>query len=397
MTIAGPRPATDPLRVALDMTFPRRHPASGSSVYAISLATALQDADDIFPLELVGPQSAGVPETLQWLTSGAERSVRAAEARLLHCPTFVAPWRSPVPTVISMHDAAAFLFPADYPLEWRMYNRFVLPRLARRAQGIIAVSEAARTDIARYYRIPVRRISVTYQGVRELYFAPVEPGRVAEISARFRVDDPLLLFVGAPLERKNLQLVLNSMAAAQDGRALSRARLMISGATARDYPKHVARIAASGLSDRVQWLGRVDGDCMPALYAAADLLVYPSLYEGFGLPPLEAMAIGTPVVASAASCLPEILADAALLVDPNDDHAFAEAVESVLTRPDLRRFLVERGRNRAARFRWNACAAATAEVYHRVLGCRARGSPAHAEPRGSSGVAVPGSIGQDRG
>ena len=357
----------DPLRVALDMTFPYRNPASGSSVYAVSLAHALGRVPSVQPLELSGPRSAGLPATLHWLVGGARTAIRAAAARLLHCPAFITPWRSPVPIVISMLDAAAFRFPADYPPEWRLYNRFVLPRLARRARGVIAVSEAAREDIALHYRIPAPRIAVTYLGVRETYYTPPEPAQVDELRARLGGEEPLLLFVGAPLERKNLQLVLETMDAAAAGSVLSQARLVVSGAAAHDFPHHLRRIAARGLSDRVRWLGRVDAACMPVLYAAADVLVYPSFYEGFGLPPLEAMAVGTPVVASTAGSLPEVLNDAALLVEPTDVGGFAAAVEAVLTRPELRGRLIAAGRTQVTRYTWDRCAELTAAAYRAAV------------------------------
>jgi glycosyltransferase involved in cell wall biosynthesis len=148
---------------------------------------------------------------------------------------------------------------------------------------------------------------------------------------------------------------------------LSRATLQISGATADRFPAHAAAITRAGLDGRVRWLGQVPRENLPALMSDADAVVYPSLYEGFGFPPLEAMAAGTPVVASNASCLPEVLGDAAMLVDPHDAAALGRALESALTDHALRQRLVAAGRARAATFTWERCAELTVEAYRRVL------------------------------
>jgi glycosyltransferase involved in cell wall biosynthesis len=199
----------------------------------------------------------------------------------------------------------------------------------------------------------------------------VTPYGVAERFGRPRhkppnVESPLLLFPGAPLKRKNLEIVLQAMAEAPEGGVLRRCRLNITGATAAQFPHHRDRIDALGLSRRVEWHGRVPPDDMPEVMAGADLLVYPSFYEGFGFPALEAMLTRTPVVASNSSCLPEVLGDAAALVDPHDVKAFIDAVEAVLTNERLRKDLINKGRARVARYSWTRCAELTVLVYRQV-------------------------------
>jgi alpha-1,3-rhamnosyl/mannosyltransferase len=175
-----------------------------------------------------------------------------------------------------------------------------------------------------------------------------------------------MLFPGAPVGRKNLAVVLRVMAAAEKSSAVGKARLDISGARAEEFPRLAAQVRSLGLEDRVRWLGRVPAEEMPALVSRAALVVYPSLYEGFGFPPLEAMAAGTPVVASDRGSLPEVLGEAALLVDPEDGRALTEALEAVLTRAELRARLRGAGLARARPFSWERCAAATTEVYREV-------------------------------
>jgi glycosyltransferase involved in cell wall biosynthesis len=208
--------------------------------------------------------------------------------------------------------------------------------------------------------VPAERVDVTPYGVAARFSRQAAPRpKVA--------DSPLLLFPGAPSRRKNLELVLEALAGAADGGPLARARLAISGAGAQDFPNHKRRIQQMGLTSRVEWRGKVPVDDMPQLIADSDLVVYPSLYEGFGFPALEAMAAGTPVVASNASCLPEVLGDGALLVDPTDVRAFKTAAETLLTNADVRCALVDKGKARASQFTWRRCADLTAEVYRQAL------------------------------
>jgi glycosyltransferase involved in cell wall biosynthesis len=346
------------LRVWLDMTFPDRN-QGGSGVYARALVTTLRERDDVEVGEIrSGPP--GLAPTLRWLVSGAAERLRAAGAQLLHSPNFVVPWNVPVPFVTTVFDLSTRRFPGDHPLEWRAYERWVMPARARSAARVIAISELTRQDAIRTYGLDQRKVVTVYPGVDRRFFAT---------GSREGSDPsgPKLIFPGAPVMRKNLELVLKAMAVAPPESALGHACLQISGASADRFPDHVARIAALGLDGRVRWLGLVPAQEMPRVLAASDVCVYPSLYEGFGFPPLEAMASGTPVVASNASCLPEILGDAALMVDPTNVRAFGDAVEAVLVKPELRAALVSSGRERARQFTWERCAEQTLDVYREAL------------------------------
>jgi alpha-1,3-rhamnosyl/mannosyltransferase len=296
----------------------------------------------------------GLPRTVRWLTAGARRA--AAGAQLVHCPAFVAPWRLRVPFVLTVHDMSTHRFPEDHPLEWRVYTRFFLAHLARAAARVITGTEYSRQEIARDLGLRPEHIAVTPYGVAERFSRP--PARVRPVT-----DKPLLLFPGAPTRRKNLELVLRALSEAADASVLRKARLAISGATAAQFPHQQERIKELGLENRVEWLGKVPSDQMPSLIGSADLVVYPSLHEGFGFPALEAMAAGTPVLASNAACLPEVLGDGALMVDPADLQGFIKGAESLLEKPELRLKIIEKGRARASQFTWRRCADLTVKIY----------------------------------
>jgi glycosyltransferase involved in cell wall biosynthesis len=266
-----------------------------------------------------------------------------------------------------MHDAATMRFPGDFPREWRLYNRHILPRIARKADAVITGTQNSRAELAHCYGISLSRIAVTRYGIDSRYHQKLNATQVDGERERLSGGTPLLLFTGAPVSRKNLGIILRAMSYAPSDSVLSQVKLAISGALEEQFPHYRDWIVEHGLQRRVLWLGRVPSDSMPLLYAASDALVYPSFYEGFGLPPLEAMAVGRPVIASTASCLPEVLGEAALLVDPDDDRAFAEAVSAVLTNSELRARLAEEGKAHAAQYTWQGCAEETCNVYREVL------------------------------
>jgi glycosyltransferase involved in cell wall biosynthesis len=344
--------------VAFDMTFADRN-RGGTRVYARSLFASLRESDSVATWVISGPKKSGIAGTMEWLLRGARRAVMAKPPDILHCPSFVAPWRVPVPFVVTVHDAAGRRYPRDHPLEWRMYDRRFLGRRLRAAARVITGSEFARKEVVDVYRLrPDRVVVVPYGLDPRILSAPV-----AEVPAQ----EATILFPGAPVGRKNLEAILEVMASAGDGSALGRAQLEISGATEAQFPRQAERIESLGLRSRVRWLGHVPSEQMMQTIARAAVVAYPSLYEGFGFPPLEAMALGTPVVASNRGSLPEVLGDAALLVDPGDRRALSEALESALTRAELRDRLRQAGLVRARTFTWNRCAEQTQAVYRVVL------------------------------
>lgn len=340
------------------MTFANRN-QGGTGVYARALLSALRERDDVAAWVIAGPARPNPLGTARWLMSGARKAIRAKPPDLVHCPSFVAPWRLRLPYVVTVHDAAARWAPRDHPLEWRAYDRLLMPVRLREAAAVITGSEFARREVAESYGLKPERVVAIPYGLDRRYLKSESSRQPWDLRGP-------LLFPGAPIGRKNIDAVLRVMAASRNS-SLGRVTLEISGATEDKFPAVVAQIRALGLEARVRWRGQVAPEQMPELIAGASAIVYPSFYEGFGFPPLEAMAVGTPVVASNRGSLPEVLGSAALLVDPADDRALSEALEAVLTKPDLRGRLSKSGREQAAAFTWERCAETTIELYRSVM------------------------------
>jgi glycosyltransferase involved in cell wall biosynthesis len=339
------------------MTFANRN-RGGTLVYARSLFASLREREGVAAWVISGPSRPDFARTMAWLVRGARRAIATKPPDILHCPSFVAPWGVRVPTVVTVHDAAGRRFPEDHPFEWRMYDRRVLGRRLRAAARVITGSEFARGEVIDAYGLDANHVVAVPYGLDQRYLT-------AEPEPDDHAGGPML-FPGAPIGRKNLDAVLRCMAAADRFSALGRASLQISGTTGERYPQYVRMIESLGLADRVRWLGQVTPEEMMRAAATASLIAYPSLYEGFGFPPLEAMALGTPVVASDRGSLPEVLGDAAILVDPTDDAALSRALEAVLTKRDLREQLRQAGIAHARTFTWAKCAERTIDVYRAV-------------------------------
>lgn len=285
-------------------------------------------------------------------------------ADLYHGCLNVAPLLSPVPTVITIHDLAFIRFPQTF----RAYNRIYLDlatRLsARRASRILAVSEHTKREVVGLLGVDPNRVIVTPNAARS-HFRPPEAAVLAQFRIRHQLPDQFILYVGTLEPRKNLTTLLEAFALLQ--RRIPSIPLLIGGGKGWMYEPIFARLDQLQLRDRVKFVGYIPEEELPLWYAAATVFVFPSIYEGFGMPPLEAMACGTPVITSNTSSLPEVVGDAGLMVNPTDTQALAEAIYQLLTDPDLRNELRTRGLARSKHFSWAKTAAATLAAYHAAL------------------------------
>lgn len=282
---------------------------------------------------------------------------------LLHCPALVGPMLGGRPFVVTVHDLSYHHYPDAFRPANRSYLRILGERSVRRARRVIAVSQSTKDDLIEHYGLPAGRVDVVHHGVDEA-FRPLPADEVAAFCARQGTPERFLLFVGTLEPRKNVVRLVEAYA------RLPRScpPLVLVGGKGWLYDEVFRRVEELGLAGRVRPAGYVPAEDLPCWYNAAEALVYPSLYEGFGLPPLEAMACGTPVISSTASSLPEVVGDAGLLVDPEDVDALAAAMDRVLADAGLRERMRAAGLERARRFTWEGAARKTADTYRRALG-----------------------------
>jgi glycosyltransferase involved in cell wall biosynthesis len=263
--------------------------------------------------------------------------------------------------VVTVHDLAFVVHPELFPRQWRLMYRAALSRAVRSADAIVTVSRHTAEDLVRHTRVHPSRIHVTHLGPSSVS----GQAGIEETLARFRVRRPYALFVGTLEPRKNLvRLVRAYRRAASRG---VRHTLVLAGPAGWRHEPVLAEASREGPGEVVLTGPTRTPEELDALYRGADLFVYPSLYEGFGLPVVEAMARGVPCVVSTSSSLPEVAGEAALLVDPRSVAALAEAIERVLGDPALAARLRELGPARAARFSWEATARQTIDVYRSLL------------------------------
>lgn len=281
--------------------------------------------------------------------------VQAADCALLYSPANLAPLASSC-SVLVIHDLAALRLPHAYSRAYVAYQRVMLPALGHRARRLITVSEFSRRELVELLGVDPGRIEVIPEGVDER-FGRTGAADVAAASARYRLTAPYVLAVGTVSARKNLN-ALDPAARALGERGIE---LVVAGSD-RGYLR--------GAPVSLRRLGYVDDRDLPGLYAGASAFAMPSKYEGFGLPCLEAMACGTPVVASRAGALPEVVGDAGVLVDADDSSAFADALLAAACDETLHARLDRAGRRRAAEFSWRRTAGLTDDVLGQLLARR---------------------------
>lgn len=285
---------------------------------------------------------------------------RVAPVDLVHAPSAAVPPTGRIPLVVTLHDAAPVTLPETSTPWGRRFHRQGFAAAARRARLVIAVSEFAASEIAANTPIPRERIRVVPNGVDLARAGPDDVRRVRD--ALGIGDDPYVFWIGTRQPRKNLGALLDAFARL-DACELPH-RLVIAG-EAGWGSDDVAAMA--GLGDRLRAIGGVSHADAPALYAGADLFVFPSRHEGFGLPVLEAMAQATAVVASDIPVFREVAGDAACLVDPDDVDALGSAIASLLRSSSARRALAQRGLDRVRAYSWERCVEATVAVYREAL------------------------------
>jgi glycosyltransferase involved in cell wall biosynthesis len=307
--------------------------------------------------------------------------LRQIPADLFHIPVNRVPLLMLKPYVVTIHDMASLLF--DTSKSWQ--NSLRLYRFRRgllRADRVIAVSASTRRDVENLMAVPPHRIRLVYSAPSPEFFERkhVADARAAgpeaealekqRILERYQIHYPFLLYAGAIRPQKNIPRLVEAFAIARAGLSnhpqYQDLRLIIIGDEISRYPSVRQAVIQSRVEEVVRFLGFVPFDTMRVFYESATAFVFPSLYEGFGLPPLEAMASGTPVITSSMSSLPEVVGDAALLVNPENVFDIARGIKEVLLNPPLREQLVEAGRIHAAKYSWKNTAQQVLEIYREI-------------------------------
>ena len=375
------------------------HPNTGTGRYARHVLNYLGDAEDfdtfvvaddraLVALALGAGASAGririvrapMPplraasygRKLFWEQAALPGAVCRMRADVLYSPHFSTPLVSSCPTVISIHDAIPLADPA-YASSIPAKAYFGLVGMAaRRSAAAITLSEYAKGEIVRRLGVPADRVHVVVPGVEAAFAPEIDLEALARARERYQLPERYLLYVGGSDARKNIGVLLSALSGLSDGNPIP--PLVVAAGLPKDgqaalFPDWRAEAARLALGPRVRFVERIAEEDLAAVYRAAHTFVFPSRAEGFGLPPLEAMACGTPVICSNATSLPEAVASAGILVDPNDVQAWASAILRLATDSDLHASLVAQGIERAARFRWADTGSRVASIIRGVAHC----------------------------
>jgi glycosyltransferase involved in cell wall biosynthesis len=299
----------------------------------------------------------------RWPLPGLSRLT--SDEDIVHWTSNFLPPRGSRKQVLTLYDLTFLLFPKHHPWQRRVLHSMTIARSAALADGIIVISHQTKQDVMRYLGVPESKLHVVYPAASPL-FEPKSEAQRSKVLSKYRLPDKAyLLFIGNIEPRKNLVRLLVAYAKARP-RFARRYRLVVIGGQGWRNTEIFRKADELALEDDLTFLGYVPDEDLPSLISGALAFVYPSLYEGFGLPPLEAMACGTPVVTSDVASLPEVVGDAAVMVDPYDTDALATAIARVVESPDLRQELSERGMKRAGLFSWEKTARQTVKVYEDV-------------------------------
>jgi len=320
----------------------------------------------------LGENFRGVAETARPYSFGEQVRIPLAVARerihLLHEPHYVLPTATRCRSVVTIHDCIHLRFPQYLPHRLATYYaRAAMWSATRQADRILTVSEASKRDILQYFNIAPERVAVIYNALDARFSEPPDEAHMEQVRQRYQLEHPFVLYVGNIKPHKNLERLIAAFGRARtDGP--DDLRLIVIGDELSRYPALRQAVHRHKLDKHVRFLGFQPAHTLIAFYRLARAFVFPSLYEGFGLPPLEAMACGTPVVTSNLSSLPEVAGGAAMLVDPYDIDAIADGIRRVVNDDTLRQDLRTRGLARVNDFSWEVAARKTQAIYLDVLG-----------------------------
>jgi len=332
--------------------------------------------DDREALSTLGRNFRAVPETAGNYSVAEQVKIPLALRRegvtLFHAPHYVLPPLVRCRSVVTIHDCIHLMFPQYLPNRLAFsYARTSIGLAARRATRVLTVSESSKRDILRFVDTQPEKIDVIYNAYDERFAIDPAEEDVVRVRERFQLQDEFVLYAGNVKPHKNLERLIEAFEIVRT-RGLDHLKLVLIGDEISKYTALRRAVHRHQLHKYVRFLGYLPEETLAVMYRLAGVFVFPSLYEGFGLPPLEAMASGTPVVTSNVSSLPEVAGDAAVLVDPYDPHAIADGIYRVLTDEQLRKDLRHRGVARAGMFSWEQSVRRVRKIYDEVAGLKAQ-------------------------
>ncbi len=365
-------------RVIWDMTFAARS-LTGSRVYAENLYRALAGARGWefarVDATRVPQKGAGTYQTnarsILWLLHNLERELERARPALFHAAAYLGPRHAPCPMIVNVFDTSYLAFPSQFDWKWRLYARTVIPRTVKNASAILTLSEHSRREIIKGYAISPARVHIVAPGIGAEFQPHADARDIAAARAKYGLSENYLLYVGGRHPRKNVPALLEAFARVR--RELPGLQFALVGPRTSDGA-FVPPVSAAHFEQGVLELDYVPQTELPLLYCGARAFVYASKLEGFGIPPVEAMACGTPVVCAPNPPMPEVLGDAAYWAQDDSPEALAQAILRVLGDEALANPLRERGMQRARSYTWDNAAQKTLDIYREVLqAARARG------------------------
>ncbi len=330
----------------------------------------LSRPEDVDSLQSLGENFRAIAERAGNYTLSEQLRIplalRREKVTLFHAPHYVLPPLVGCRSVVTIHDCIHLMFPQYLPNRLALgYARTSIAMAARTATRIMTVSESSKRDIMAFFGTPAEKIDVIYNSYDERFGVGPGADEIQRVRERYQLDDDFVLYAGNVKPHKNLERLIDAFHLVRK-RGLDHVKLVMTGDDISKYASLRRAVHRHQLHKYVRFLGYLPEETLAALYRLAGVFVFPSLYEGFGLPPLEAMASGTPVVTSNVSSLPEVAGDAAILVDPHDPDAIADAIYCVLTDRALRDSLRQKGLARAQQFSWETSVRRVREIYRQV-------------------------------
>ncbi|MCX6809698.1 MAG: glycosyltransferase family 1 protein [Candidatus Berkelbacteria bacterium] len=357
------------MKIAIDIQTTLGQP-TGFGFYVSNLVRSLKEVSQEDEFVLIGPDTErdfSTPQRFIWDQFQFPAKAKKAQVELLHQPCFSAPIFYKNPVVVTIHDIISLIFPETIPFASRMFYSRWMPLSYRKAQKIIASSQSTKNDLMRMLAIPEEKITVISLAVDSKFANETSKDEVRQVKQKYNLRGDYLLHVGTLEPRKNLDFLIDVFARTISDKKNENLSLVITGKKGWYFEGLFEKVKNLGLENKVIFTGYVDEKDKPAIYKGAKIFTFPSLYEGFGLPPLEAVASQIPVISSSTSSMPEVLGDAGILLSPHDPKAWVSAISKVNSDSDLRQKMIEKNKEQLKKFSWEKTARSTIAVYTQAI------------------------------